>query len=626
MLALINLHGITLDWPAVSRILLVLILIVFTRLSARNCQVYSEGFEPLIQVQNLEGINVSDFDCPTWHFYNKNNGKCECYKFSDVEKLIKCKDNGATALQYGQCMTHDRNTGITIVSVCPYFQATGYNILEDLVGYITLPSNISELNDYMCGPMHRKGPLCSECIGNFGLSATSFRYTCSNCTQFSLTYGIPLYVLIEVIPITVLYLIILIFRINLTSSPMTCFILYSHLVMNTIIINLSYPVDQIFYQPNHFRTVVIALYGMWNLDFFKYILPPFCLSSHLKQTHVALFGYISVVYPLCLMIITLVCIELHGHNFRPIVWLWRPLHKVFVKIQKEWNAKSDVIDVFATFLLLSCSKVIYQFVVLIRCPALLKANSNTGDVSLSHVGGNEITSCGGTNHLSFAIPACFIACIVFLLVLLLILYPFKWFRDFCFFSKCGFLNQTSVYIFVEKFHNCYRNGLDGGRDMRSFSGLYFGLRIILGPGFYFILHKFLPPWTFGAILLSSAAMLIALVQPYKKTYMNVLDSLLLSLLAMICLLLSMSSEYSSVQGTEVFIIILIPAVIFWLYLVFKLVYKLWKKLKHCCFVLIMEKTRMFNIDKCSQQSQLLTHPTSSTVTIADVCSYGSMHS
>ena len=32
-------------------------------------------------------------------------------------------------------------------------------------------------------------------------------------------------------------------------------------------------------------------------------------------------------------------------------------------------------------------------------------------------------------------------------------------------------------IFVEKVHNCYRNGLDGGRDLRSFSGLYFFLRM-----------------------------------------------------------------------------------------------------------------------------------------------------
>ena len=600
----------------IFKVCMMCLFILTTRLSSWNCQTYSEQ---LIQIQNLELINVSDIDCPTWHFYNKNNDNCECYKsFGE----IKCRANGATVLQYGQCMTIDENTGATFVAKCPYFQPTGHNISE--VGYVMLPSNVSELNGYMCGPMNRKGPLCSECIDNFGLSATSFLYTCSNCTQLSLTYGILLYVLIEIIPITVFYLIILIFRMNLTSSPMTCFILYSHLVMNAIIIDLDYPVDQIVYQPNYIRTVMIALYGMWNLDFFKYILPPFCLSSNLKQTHVALFGYISVVYPLCLIIVTLICVELHGRNFQPIVWLWRPLHKIFVKIRKEWNTKSDIIDVFATFLLLSCSKVMYQSVLLIQCLSVLKANPKTGDISISHVGGNDLMSpCGGTRHLSFAVPALFIACLVFLLVLLLILYPFKWFRDFCFFSKCGFLNHTFITIFVEKFHCCYRNGLDGGRDMRTFSGLYFGLRII--STFYFVTLGFISQWTYEAILFSSAAMLIALIQPYKKTYMNVLDSLLLSLLAMICLLLSMSSKYSSIRGIEVFTISLIPAAIFWLYLAFKLVFKVWIRLGYC-FRILTIKMRIFNAATCNQQSQLLTHPTSSTVTIADVCSYESTHS
>ena len=120
-----------------------------------------------------------------------------------VKKIIKCKDSGITLLQYGQCMTHNGNT--TVVTKCWYFQPSGYNTSE--VGYITLPSNISELNGYMCGPLNRRGPLCNECIDGFGLSATSVLFTCSNCTHFSLTYGIPLYILIEIIPITILYLL-----------------------------------------------------------------------------------------------------------------------------------------------------------------------------------------------------------------------------------------------------------------------------------------------------------------------------------------------------------------------------------------------------------------------------------
>ena len=140
----------------------------------------------------------------TWHIYNQESGKCECYQFNDEDDIIKCGDNGITMLQYGQCVTHDEKSGSTEVAKCPYFHQTGHNISEVAQGYITLPSNVSELNEHMCGPMNRRGLLCSDCVDGFEFSATSVLFTCSNCTHFSLTYGIPLYLLIEVIPITIL--------------------------------------------------------------------------------------------------------------------------------------------------------------------------------------------------------------------------------------------------------------------------------------------------------------------------------------------------------------------------------------------------------------------------------------
>ena len=79
--------------------------------------------------------------------------------------------------------------------------------------YIELPvKNISELNTHMCEPMNRKGRLCSECIKDFGPSVISFGLVCSNCT--GAWYGIPLYLFLEFVPITVFYLIILLFRVN----------------------------------------------------------------------------------------------------------------------------------------------------------------------------------------------------------------------------------------------------------------------------------------------------------------------------------------------------------------------------------------------------------------------------
>lgn len=117
------------------------------------------------------------------------------------------------------------------------------------------------------------------------------------------------------------------------------------------------------------------------------------------------------------------------------------------------------------------------------------------------------------------------------------LYPIKVFRLFL--SKCH-LNFIALNIFVEKVHGCYRNGLDGGRDMRSFSGLYFFTRIVLYvTGF---LTKKLSNniwsvkeiWFFSGTVFFATTLVLGLVQPYKKDYMNYVDTLMLANLTLMC--------------------------------------------------------------------------------------------
>ena len=62
-------------------------------------------------------------------------------------------------LSIGYCMTWDE-TGPLFVTKCPYFQLEGHNKCD--LGNFKLPDNISELNDYMCGPMNRKGFFCKD--------------------------------------------------------------------------------------------------------------------------------------------------------------------------------------------------------------------------------------------------------------------------------------------------------------------------------------------------------------------------------------------------------------------------------------------------------------------------------
>ena len=184
----------------------------------------------------------------------------------------------------------------------------------------------------MCGPLNRKSTLCSECKEGYGLAATSvgFQYfKCSKCA--GAWYGVPLLLFLEILPLTVLYLVILLFEINITSGSITCFIFYSQLIVITVdrVFDGNNPevIDIVSAASEHSTTkwlfnVIMTFYDVWNLRFFRNVLPTFCISSGLKPIYISYLDYISVVYPLCLIFLTWVCVELYDRKFRLFVCLY----------------------------------------------------------------------------------------------------------------------------------------------------------------------------------------------------------------------------------------------------------------------------------------------------------------
>ena len=465
----------------------------------------------------------------------------------DRGAIIQCTKEGPL-LHYGYCATYDKESKLLTIAGCPHFQPYGYNLSPS--GLIVLPRNLSQLNDYMCGPLNRKGLVCSECVDGFGPSVTSSVYKCAKCTDA--WYGVSLFLVVEFVPITVFYLIILVFQISVASAPMPCFVMYAQCVIVVFYLCIYSDNDLgkiVFDKDGHLRLdmkIIHTIYGVLNLDFFRLFTPPFCINSHLKSIHIAMFRYISVLYPLFLIFLTRVCIELHGRNFQPLVWLWRPFHRCFVRLRRGWDTKSDIIDVFITFFLLSYCKYMFVTGLLLSFREVRSYNELGNHFNLTRtVMVDTSVTYGSANHLIFAIPAVILFFFYnILLPVLLILYPFKLFRS-CL-SKCR-LNFIPVNIFVEKLHSCYRNGLEGGRDLRSFSGLYFFLRMIVflvGGLIYIFLKVNDNVWSVNGIWFSNGtivmitALTLALIKPYRKNYMNYLDALLLSNFALICFVMT----------------------------------------------------------------------------------------
>ena len=328
--------------------------------------------------------------------------------------MLKCTNQGVLLKKLGHCATYEEGKGIFIAR-CLYFQLEGHNVTEP--GYIRLPDNISELNDYMCGPMNRKGLLCKDCIDGFGPSVTSLGYKCSNCT--GAWYGIPLYLAVELIPITLFYLIILIFKVHLTSAPMTLIILYCHLIIYVLLFKRDELVEILLSLNSNSPLLVgmISLLGIWNLDFVRYIAPPFCVSSRLLPSHIEILDYITNFYPLFLILFTIICIDLHGRNFRPLVWIWRPLHKCFVRFRRKWDIRNDIIDIFSSFFLLFFIKLFYLESALYKRFTMKSTLKGMQDVHITVDG-----RFSRPKYVYIIIP--FIFVFNLLPVLLLVLYPF----------------------------------------------------------------------------------------------------------------------------------------------------------------------------------------------------------
>ena len=185
--------------------------------------------------------------------------------------------------------------------------------------------------------------MCSECIDGYGPSVTSPNFRCSDCSNT--WYSMPLYLLLELVPVSVFYLIMLIFQVNVTSAPMISFVFYSNIILLSLNLNV---INQD--QSRVYGTILALSYGILSFDFFRYAIPPFCVSPHLKIVHALYLQNISTVFPYVLIAFTWLCIKLYSRDYKVVTLPWQLLNRVIFKhINVKWNSGRTVVDTFATF-------------------------------------------------------------------------------------------------------------------------------------------------------------------------------------------------------------------------------------------------------------------------------------
>ena len=231
---------------------------------------------------------------------------------------------------------------------------------------------------------------------------------------------------------------VLLFRIDATSPYLYGFITFNQALASPLSLQamlLTLKRDTLL----EGRLIAVP-YTIWNLDFFRSLPLNICLDVTTLQT--LALDYAIAIYPLLLVVITYIVIELHARGCQALVWLWRPFHRCCVRFTRVMDIQSSIIKAFATFLLLSYVKLLNTTLDILMPVQLYHINPNE-DGSSWYVYYDASYQYFSKDHLPYAVMS-IILFLVFGLcpLILLIVYPMSCFQKCC----CGANNLCTTYI------------------------------------------------------------------------------------------------------------------------------------------------------------------------------------
>ena len=62
--------------------------------------------------------------------------------------------------------------------------------------------------------------------------------------------------------------------------------------------------------------VSLVLADIWNLHFFRFVTPGFCVSDRINDIHVHMLCFLTAIYPVVMIITAYMAIELYARDFR----------------------------------------------------------------------------------------------------------------------------------------------------------------------------------------------------------------------------------------------------------------------------------------------------------------------
>ena len=488
----------------------------------------------LVVTSALYVVSETEGQCPPWFLYDGNitisnapkelSSHCICSEILPSE--IECDFQGySSSLALGYCAfwisSTGNNTGHTVVGACPYVFPV--HLYEN--NAISLPRDVHSLNYFLCSSLNREtgGKTCGKCANGTGPSVSSVGSKCAKCSALNVLY----YILLHYVPATVIFLLIMIFQVNITSSSMAHYVLYCNALTLFLQMPGGFPTYLALTVTGYRYTVrsLLILYSLWSFDPLSLLSPDLCISSDLENIHVLYLEMLKTLYPFLLLFLAYVSIELYARDYRLVLALWRPVQRSLARIKSSWNPHAALVQAFATIFFLSYIKMLFLVSASLNWTDFI-TEQGTDEKSFRVTYIDPTVPIHHSKHTQLMVVSMTMFSIIILPpILLLLLYPTRLFRklqNYCFSPRVN----LAFKIFVSTFQGGFKDGMNGTWDYRGISGaIFLGILVLMAIHYScgtnsVIKHKPVIIWQTNVVIFIAVAALIAVVKPYKSELTN----------------------------------------------------------------------------------------------------------
>ena len=454
----------------------------------------------------------------------ENDGNTSvCFCQSGINRLF----NGIVTCEYnvahiGPLMCVTNSNGTIRAGECPF---TGHNVEKR-----QLVQNISNLTKDVCGAAKRGGKLCGNCQEGAGLAINTFGLECisgSSCHS----YMWAVYFIVEYTVLTVFCLIVIIFNIRATSDSASAFILFAQIITLPInVLTIQRDWDAVLSTENkaglYLAWIIEIIYGIWSLNVPSGIIYQMCPSETTTSLEAFAVKYATASFPLFLIVIIYIIIKLYERNCKLVTLVWALFRNCCIRFRRRIDPKITIIDAFATFISLSYTKFVHISMILLAptpscdvygsCTLVLLYDGNIDYFKDQH---RYYGTLAIIFLLIFAVP----------LPILLFFYNKRWFQIMLHYCR---LNSHALNVFVNAFQSDYKDGSEGTKDCRFFSGIHFLFRILVFGLYAFVANYFIL-YYFIHILILIWIVLVITFKPYKREFFNKFDPIMYLLFSLV---------------------------------------------------------------------------------------------